>query len=72
MGRNPVDKPKIDKFVNEITNVDEMQVLIDQAVYAARVYFGAHLAPSKHFVPSGDGYDVFVMNNEAVEMKHNE
>lgn len=72
MGRNPVDKKKIDEFVNEITNVDEMQVLIDQAVYAARVYFGAHLAPSRHFVPSGKGYDVFVMNNEAVRVAKNE
>ena len=72
MGRNPVDKKKIDEFVNEITNLDEMQVLIDQAAYAARVYFGADLVVSKHFVPSGHGYDVWVLNNEAVRVAKNE
>jgi hypothetical protein len=64
MGRNPVDKKKIDKFVNEMRNPDEMQVLIDQAIYAAQVYWGVELGCSRHFVPSGHGYDIWVAKNE--------
>ncbi len=38
-----MDKKKIEEFVNEIRNVDEMQVLIDNAIYAARIYWGVEL-----------------------------